>query len=208
MGLGSLVDALVPGDGGRLDRLSRVSQAAVGNAAATPVGRPVAKLLHGNEWLGHPAHPVVVVLPIGAWCVTGWFDAKSARSGDPRDEHAADGALRVGIAGALVAASTGLAQYLDTRGAVRREVAVHAALNNLALTLFLASWAARKWGKRPLGRKLSAVGLGIVGVSGYLGGDISYRHGVGVRPQAIRDPARPASETSERPLEASESLHS
>jgi uncharacterized membrane protein len=96
--------------------------------------------------------------------------------------------LRVGIVGAVGAAATGLVQYIDTHGAVRRETAVHAALNNLALGLFVSSAVLRRRGRRHLARRLSAAGLGVVGVSGFLGGDIAYRHGVGVRPQAWRAP--------------------
>ena len=207
MDLSLLVDRLLPGPGGRLDRASLAAQTVLSRAADTPSGRPVHLALHGNEWLGHPAHPILVTVPIGAWAVSAWYDARSAVTGDPRDEHAADGALRVGVAGAVLAAATGVAQYLDTRGGVRRETSVHAALNNVALGLYLGSWAARRADRRPLGRCLAAAALGVVGVSGYLGGDISYRHGVGVRPQALRDPALEAPDSSDTPIEASGSLH-
>lgn len=189
MELATLVDRVLPGPGSQLDRASQAAQASVRKVVESPAGRPLAAALRGNEWLGHPLHPVVIALPVGAWCVTGWYDVRSAASGDPRDEHAADGALAIGVVGAVVAAVTGLVQYLDADGAARRQTAVHAAVNNAALGLYLGSWAMRKRGRRPLGRKLSAVGLGLVGVSGYLGGDLAYRHGVGVRPQALGVPA-------------------
>ncbi len=189
MELVSLVDRALSGPNSRLDRLSAASQAAVRAAAETRIGRPVTVLLRGNETLGHPSHPVVVALPIGAWSLCGWYDARSAASGDPREEHTADAALRFGVAGAVLAAATGTVQYLDTRDGVRRETAVHAALNSTALVLYLGSWAARSRGRRPLGRRLAALGLSLVGISGFLGGDIAFRHGVGVRPQALHDPA-------------------
>ncbi len=208
MSLAAIVDAVLPGPDGVFDRASKASHELVERAVATPVGRPVWKALHGNGWNGHPLHPVVVTVPIGAWAASSWFDVRSAVTGDERDEHAADGALRVGVAGALLAAATGVAQYVDTRGTVRRETSLHAALNSVALGLYLASWAARRTGRRPLGRRLAAVAMGVTGVSGYLGGDISYRHGVGVRPQALRTPGLEAQETSDEPLEASGSRHS
>ncbi len=104
---------------------------------------------------------------------------------DPRDEHAADGALRLGVTGAVAAAVTGLVQYIDTEGAVRRETTVHAALNNVALGLYVTSAALRTRSRRPLARRLAATGLAVVSLSGWLGGDIAFRHGVGVRPQAL-----------------------
>ncbi|MDP9397390.1 MAG: DUF2231 domain-containing protein [Actinomycetota bacterium] len=186
----SLVDRLVRGRGSALDHASSDAQAALATVADTPAARPVVRLLHGNEVVGHPLHPVVVALPIGAWCVSGWYDARGARSSDSRHDHAADGALRVGLVTALAAVLTGLPQYLDTSDGVRREAAVHAALNNVAFLLFLGSWAARKRGSRPFGRKLSAAALSVVGVSGYLGGDLAFRHGVGMRPQALADAAQ------------------
>ena len=207
MDLAAVVDAALPGPGGALDRVSLAGQELVQRAAATPAGEPVWKALHGNSWTGHPLHPVVVTVPIGAWATSAWLDARSAATGDERDEHGADVALRVGIAGAALAAATGIAQYVDTRGTVRRETSVHAALNTVALAAYLGSWAARRADRRPLGRKLAALGMAVTGVSGYLGGDISYRHGVGVRPQALRDPQLEAQETSDAPLEASGARH-
>lgn len=203
----SLVDRYLPGPGTGLDRASSASQAALRRVAESPAGRPVTVLLRGNEWLGHPNHPVVVALPIGAWSLGAWYDARSVVTGNPRDEHTADAALRFGVVGAVAAAVTGLVQYLDTRDQVRRETAVHAALNNIALTLYVGSWAARRGGRRPLGRRLAGLGLGLVGLSGFLGGDIAFRHGVGVRPQAFRAPDRPAAETSDAPLDTGEARH-
>jgi uncharacterized membrane protein len=188
MDLPALVDTSLPGEGSLLDRGSATAQAAVVRAAERPAVRPAYLALRGNEWLGHPIHPVVVAVPIGAWVVSAYYDARSAATEDPRDERAADGALRVGIAGALVSAVTGLVQYPDTHGLTRRETAVHAALNNVALGLYVGSAVLRRRGRRPLARKLSTAGLGIVGLSGYLGGDLAFRHGVGVRPQAWEAP--------------------
>jgi uncharacterized membrane protein len=184
MELTALVDKSIPGEGGTFDHATAASVAALERAAQRPGVGLAVKALRGNEWLGHPIHPVVIALPIGAWVVSAWYDARSAASGDERDEHAADGALRLGIAGALISAVTGVVQYIDTRGAVRRETAVHAVLNNVALGLYVGSSVLRRRGNRPLARRLSTAGLGIVSLSGYLGGDLAFRHGVGVRPQA------------------------
>jgi len=188
MELTALVDKSLPGEGGAFDHATAASVAALERAAQRPGVSPVVAALRGNEWLGHPIHPVVIALPIGAWVVSAWYDVRSAATGDERDEHAADGALRLGIAGAVVSAVTGVVQYIDTRGAVRRETALHAALNNVALGLYVSSAVLRRRGNRPLARRLSYAGLGIVGISGYLGGDLAFRHGVGVRPQAWEAP--------------------
>lgn len=207
MELTSLIDRALPGPGSALDRASQSLQAALAPALDAPRARPLFRLLHGNELLGHPAHPVVIALPVGAWSLAAWHDARAVATGDPRHDSAADTALRFGIVGAVAAAATGLVQYLDTRDAARRETAVHAALNNLALGLYVASWTLRSRGRRSLGRTLGATGLGIVSVSGWLGGDIAFRHGVGVRPQALRDPDRTVADSSAAPLDTAAARH-
>ncbi len=208
MELTSLIDRALPGPGSALDRASQAVQATLAPALTAPAARPLVRLLHGNELLGHPTHPVVIALPVGAWSLTAWHDVRAAATGDPRHDSAADTALRFGVLGAVAAAVTGLVQYLDTRDAARRETAVHAALNNVALGLYVASWALRSRGRRSLGRTLAASGLGIVSVSGWLGGDIAFRHGVGVRPQALRDQDRAVSASSAAPLDTAAARHS
>jgi uncharacterized membrane protein len=187
MQLTALIDRALPGPGSLLDRVSGRLQAAVRSAVDRPGLTPVATVLRGNEWLGHPLHPVVVAWPIGAWIVGAWYDVRSAVTNDARDEHAADAALRVGAVGGLAAATTGLVQYVDAHREARREAAVHAALNNYALAVYLTSLAMRRRGRRSAGRKLAAVGLGMVSLSGWLGGDIAFRHGVGVTGIPERD---------------------
>ena len=179
-GIGGYLDRLLPAAGGRVDRASQQVHTVLRWAGGTPAGRLIMPLLRGNTWLGHPLHPVVVTVPIGAWVVSSWYDLRSIRTRRKRDEYTADGALRVGIVSAVPAAVTGIAQFLDTRDHTRRETAVHAGLNNLALTLFLISLGLRGAGHRGLARGVSATALAVVGVSGYLGGDLAYRHGIGV----------------------------
>lgn len=186
MDLSVLVDRLLPGPGGRLAAVSDAAHASLVATVEKPVVRPAWALLHGTGWLGHPLHAVVITVPIGAWAASGWYDVKSVLTHDERDETAADAALRVGILGAVAAAATGVAQYVDTRGAARRETTVHAATNYVVLGLYLGSWAARRRGARGTGRLLGLSGLSLGSVSAYLGGDLSYRHGVGVRAQSHR----------------------
>lgn len=207
MELTSLIDRVLPGPGSALDRASHNVQSALVPLLTAPRARPLFRLLHGNELLGHPMHPVVIALPVGAWSLAGWHDARAVATGDPQHDTAADAALRFGVVGAVAAAASGLAQYLDTDDAARRETAVHAALNTVGLGLYVASWALRSAGRRPLGRALAASGLGIVGLSGWLGGDIAFRHGVGMRPQALRDADQPAPDSSAAPLDTGDAHH-
>src|SRR5947208_1792065 len=68
--------------------------------SAGTVGRKVRNFLHG-VWLGHPLHPVLTDLPLGAWTAALILDAVNDRKG-------ADLAVKIGLAGAVGAALTGL----------------------------------------------------------------------------------------------------
>jgi uncharacterized membrane protein len=177
VGLASTVDRVVPGAGSTLDTVSDHLQGTLRRAFSGPVGRRMATALRGNEWLGHPVHPIVVTVPIGAWMTAAWFDLRGRR--DRSDQRTADTVLLVGVVAAAPAALTGVIQFLDTSGQARRETAVHWALNNLAVALNIASLAVRSAGGRRWGRRLSAAALLVVGVSGFLGGDLTYRLRVG-----------------------------
>jgi len=192
--LALLVDRLMPAPGSGLDNASRRLQQTAGRLLDNRMGALAVQALRGDDWLGHPAHPIAATIPIGAWVMGATFDALSLRGGRPADEHAADTALQIGNAAAIPAALMGFAQFLNTTGAARRQTAVHAALNNVGLTLNLRSGLARASGSRRAGRRLSLIALAVVGLSGFLGGDLAYRHGVGVRPRATDRTSEPSGE--------------
>jgi hypothetical protein len=84
----------------------------------------------------------------------------------------------------VAAAVTGLVQYIDTEGGVRRETTVHAALNNVALGLYVTSAVLRT------SPQACRRGTGRRRLSGWWVGDIAFRHGVGVRPRALNSDVR------------------
>lgn len=85
--------------------------------SAGPLG-PVADALHGTQ-LGHPLHPAVTDVPIGAWSLATLFDALEA-AGSARFTPASDLAIGVGLAGGLVALASGWAEWSDTKGDPQR----------------------------------------------------------------------------------------
>jgi len=145
------------------DRLQALLQAVV-------QPRAVRDALHG-VWLGHPLHPVLVQLPVGAWLSAAVLDLV------PGQERAATTLVAVGTAGALPAAAAGATDWSELSADQRRVGLVHAAANTGALVLFAGSVAARLTGRHRLGRTLSFLGLGIAGGSAYLGGHLSYVQG-------------------------------
>ena len=141
-----------------LDVVGDRLQKAVGAAfqAGGDVGRRVRDFLHGT-WLGHPLHPALTDIPLGAWTVALVLDAAGTR--DRGLAQAADAAIGVGIAGAAGAAVTGLTDWQHTVGGDRRVGVGHALLNTAALALYVTSLALRRRGLRGAGRGLAALGF-------------------------------------------------
>jgi nitrite reductase/ring-hydroxylating ferredoxin subunit/uncharacterized membrane protein len=142
-------------------------------------GRSVRNLLHGT-WLGHPLHPVLTDVPVGAWTVAVCFDCLDAASTRPRYALAADRSILIGVIGAVAAAAAGLADWRHTTGGARRTGFAHATLNTAALGLFVGSLVLRR--RRAVGaaRALSATGFLTMLASAYLGGTLVYRQRIGV----------------------------
>jgi nitrite reductase/ring-hydroxylating ferredoxin subunit/uncharacterized membrane protein len=141
--------------------------------------RPRLHNLLDGTWLGVPLHPALTDVPIGAWTSAFVLDLIAAVTGSETAEKAADGALAVGVAGALPAAATGTADWRDLIGEERRIATVHALLNVAGLALNVSSLAQRARGNRTAGRALSAAGLALSGSAAHLGGELSF--GLGVR---------------------------
>lgn len=146
--------------------------------------RKVAAALSGERWFGHPLHPALVAIPAGAWLISGWYDRRSAATGDRHDEAVADTTLRIGLVAAVPTALSGIAQFLPTVGEARRIAALHWALNASAVSLYGVSSVLRSRGSRTAGRRLALLALGLVGPGAYLGGHLVYRLGVGQTPSA------------------------
>ena len=144
---------------------------------AIPKG-PIKDALSGVP-IGHAAHPLLIVLPVGTWTSATLLDFV----GGPDSRPAARRLIAAGLLASLPAAATGLNDWADTTPAsdsVRRVGAVHALANVTALGLFTASLAARRGGSHARGVALGLAGMGAVTVGGHLGGHLSYAEGVGV----------------------------
>jgi nitrite reductase/ring-hydroxylating ferredoxin subunit len=128
--------------------------------------------LHGT-WLGHPLHPVLVQVPVGAWVSAGLLDAI------PPLRPAASVLIGTGVAVSVPAAMAGAADWSEQDAGVRRLGALHATMNTVALGLYVGSLVARGRGRGGLGRLLSYAGLGIAGGSAAIGGHMSYAQSSG-----------------------------
>jgi nitrite reductase/ring-hydroxylating ferredoxin subunit/uncharacterized membrane protein len=165
--------------------LSEAVRALFSNAG--PAGQTAKNALHG-VWLGHPLHPVLTDVPIGAWTTALALDAREAATGDRAYGRAADFAVGVGLVAAVGAAITGLNDWSETDGRARRLGLLHGLLNVTATALVATSYAARRSGARSAGRASTVAGYGVALAAAYLGGNLVYRERIGVTHAAVAEP--------------------
>lgn len=142
---------------------------------------------------GHPFHASVVPVPIGAWVGALVLDvvSRTAENGAGY-ARAATVMYGVGLLGAVVAAVLGFMDYSQiAKGTKAARVATtHMILNLLVIGALGASFLARLGSddpEVPLGLVVvSVVALGMIGVSGWLGGKMSYRYGIRVADEATQ----------------------
>lgn len=154
-------------------------------SSAGEAGQTLKDAMHGT-WLGHPLHSAITDVPIGSWTAAAVLDVLEA-SGKPEYQAGADGAIAVGLVGAVGSAISGLTDWSEVHGKPQRVGALHGLINLGAATLYGASYVVRKNGKRGLGRTLAFAGYGLVMAGAYLGGAISYRQRIGVDHSANAD---------------------
>jgi nitrite reductase/ring-hydroxylating ferredoxin subunit/uncharacterized membrane protein len=171
-------------------------------ALGTPAMRPLKIFLNGT-WIGHPLHPMLTDIPIGAWTLTIVLDLIGLLFGFPQLGLASSITASVGVAGALAAAAAGLADWMDIDPPEKAIGAFHATVNVSATILFLISFFMR-WGRHwQLGWAtfvLALAGYLLVALGGYLGGALVFYKGVMVNRNAYRtgpDDFRPALATRE-----------
>jgi nitrite reductase/ring-hydroxylating ferredoxin subunit/uncharacterized membrane protein len=166
----------------RLEVLNALGKKAT--LAFSKVVRPgrMKDLLSGTG-IGHPAHPMLTDLPIGAWASAVVLDVVGNRRSGP----AADSLVGLGTLAALPTAVTGLNDLADIVDPEERAIGTAHAIGNVtAVVLYGASYLARRRDRRDVGTALALAGIAALGVSGFLGGHLAYRRGVGVAQTAFQ----------------------
>ena len=132
----------------------------------------------------HPMHPMLVVFPIGLWVFSFVCDLIHLLiSPNPIWSDVALYCIGGGIVGALLAAIPGFIDYLSLTDSRTKKIATyHLVLNLVGVVLFAANFGLRYAGDRGASLPIivSAITLVGVGISGWLGGELVYVHGVGV----------------------------
>jgi len=143
---------------------------------------PLRDLLHGT-WLGHPLHPLITDVPIGAFIVGFILDL----AGEPTG---ATWATTIGFVTMLGAALVGYADYIDLSGQSKRVGSMHSTLMLVAAVFYFISLGMRylKWPPLvPNGEVwFAGIGLLLVTVSAYLGGELVFNMGSQVDRHAWR----------------------
>jgi len=152
-----------------------------------PAKRPLSSMLAGPY--GHPFHPMLVTVPIGAWVISLGFDVASHWSSRPSFlARGSEWLIAVGVIGAIVAGLIGLLDLavIPQGTPAFRTACTHMYIN---VTLIVAYGADFAWRFRTYSRgapvndmmiALSAACVAALAVSGYLGGKLAYRYGIRV----------------------------
>ena len=135
---------------------------------------------------GHPIHPMLIVLPLGLLATALIFDILYLITGNGALATVAFWNILAGIIGGLLAAVFGLIDWLAIPGGTRAKQVglLHGVGNVVVVGLFAVSWllrlntAGNVPDTLPLILELVAVALALV--TGWLGGELVDRLGVGV----------------------------
>jgi len=141
------------------------------------------------EFLGHPIHQMMIVLPLGLLATAATCDVISAASRNRRLARAAYYMHSAGLLSGLGAAVPGAIDWWDIPPKTRaKKIGLLHGVGNLVVTaLFGANWLLRR--RRPdnvtsTGLALSTSGALLALVTGWLGGELVNRLGVGVHENA------------------------
>jgi uncharacterized membrane protein len=142
----------------------------------------------GARAFGHPVHPVLIVFPLGLLATAVIFDIIRLATGNATWSNVAFYMIAAGVIGGLVAAVFGLVDWLGITSGTRakRVGGLHGLGNLVVVLLFATSW----WLRLPqpteptkLALTLSFLGAILALYTGWLGGELVFRHGVGVEQQ-------------------------
>ena len=134
---------------------------------------------------GHPIHQMLIVFPLGLLATAVIFDVIALVTDNTRWAEIAYWLIAAGIIGGLAAAPFGLIDWLGVPGGTRarRIGLLHGGGNLVVVLLFAGSWLLRRDNPmvpETLALVLSFVGVGLALVTGWLGGELVDRLGVGV----------------------------
>lgn len=139
----------------------------------------------GAKLFGHPIHQMLIVFPLGLLATAVIFDVIRVAGGPDALGTASYYMIAAGVIAGLIAAVFGLIDWLAIPARTRAKSvgAWHALGNVVVVLLFAASWWLRTGEPTtPPGVAviLAVLGAGLALVTGWLGGELVDRLGIGV----------------------------
>lgn len=131
----------------------------------------------------HPIHPMLVPIPIGLWLFSLVADLIHAGgSTNPAWTTVAFYCMGGGIVGALAAAVPGLIDLLSLPPGPRRTAITHMTINLTVVVLYAINFWMRMSAPESPDKLvwLSLLSIGLLTISGWLGGKMVYEHGIAV----------------------------
>jgi uncharacterized membrane protein len=141
---------------------------------------------------GHPLHPALVSVPIGAWVASFAFDCASHLTDPATLATGSRWLIGLGVLGAVLAALVGVLDLmaLPPGTPVFRTALAHLGLALLATTLYAVGFLLRgdpPAAPVPLNQlALSALALASLLGAGFLGGRLAFRYGVRVAAESVQ----------------------
>lgn len=138
---------------------------------------------------GYPFHPTLVVFPLALFPATFLADLAYFATGDPFWWAASSWALVLGLLGAAASVATGLADYAHAVEPSGRTTAfAHGLIGSAVTVLFaivlLLHWNAATEAERVFAVAINGTGQVLIGIQGFLGGRLVYKHRSGLEPQS------------------------
>jgi uncharacterized membrane protein len=152
----------------------------------THAEKEIATMESKVKLFGHPIHPMLIVFPLGLLATAVIFDILYMITNNAALATVAYWNIAAGIIGGLLAAVFGLVDWLAIPDGTRAKSIglLHGGGNVVIVVLFAISWLLRmnRAGNTPdtVGFVLELVGVVLALVTGWLGGELVDRLGVGV----------------------------
>lgn len=183
------LDGWLGGQAWWLDPVADFTQKVVGGfyGLLGQPGKTLKNLVNGVWPLGHPLHPALTDVPLGAWVaavavgyLSLFWSAVPAAAGPA--------ALGVGTLAGLAAVAAGYTDFQPTYGAERRAGMLHGLVMTLVIIVMIVAFFA--WisptGKGA-GLGLATIGLAIALFGAFVGGHLTFRFGTMVNRNAFTE---------------------
>ena len=169
-----------------LDAFSKFFEAIVVGFYKIPGTGWIKTLLHGTWPLGHPLHPAITDITVGAYTAAVALDVAYVVTSDATLTRAADFIFVVAFISSLIAIVSGFTDWQHTFGEEKRTGMLHSLIMLAVSVLFLVSIIMRGTAadQRVLAMWISGVAWAALLVGAFFGGEMPYGYGTEVNRQA------------------------